>query len=220
MVDSVPCGYHTQKKVTIGKSTHFNGQPLYSQVIKFLCKDRILQLSCEYGGERYVKRFDSWTHLVEMFYAVIMRFDSLREITASMQGEAHKLSHLSIAMMPSRSMLSDANSRRPDSVFEAIYRDLYAIYRERLSSDSRSGKELLRIKHLRIIDSTTITLFSNLIFKGVSRHPKNRQEERRYKGSYCHPTRASPRTFSSLPPPPMTRSCWIPQPWTRRTFWP
>ena len=72
-----------------------------------------------------VKRFDSWTHLVEMFYAVIMRFDSLREITASMQGEARKLSHLSIAMMPSRSTLSDANSRRPDSVFEAIYRDLY-----------------------------------------------------------------------------------------------
>ena len=26
---------------------------------------------------------------------------------------------------------------------------------------------------LQIIDSTTITLFSNLIFKGVSRHPKS-----------------------------------------------
>ncbi|KXO16476.1 hypothetical protein HMPREF3202_01383, partial [Prevotella bivia] len=32
------------------------------------------------GGERYIKRFDSWTHLVVMLYAVIMRFDSLREI--------------------------------------------------------------------------------------------------------------------------------------------
>lgn len=28
------------------------------------------------------------------------------------------------------------------------------------------------MKHLRIIDSTTITLFSNAIFKGVGRHPK------------------------------------------------
>ena len=28
------------------------------------------------------------------------------------------------------------------------------------------------MKRLRIIDSTTITLFSNLIFKGVGRHPK------------------------------------------------
>lgn len=28
------------------------------------------------------------------------------------------------------------------------------------------------IKRLRIIDSTTISLFSNVIFKGVGRHPK------------------------------------------------
>jgi len=28
------------------------------------------------------------------------------------------------------------------------------------------------MKRLRIIDSTTITLFSNLLFKGVRRHPK------------------------------------------------
>ena len=156
----------------MGKSTHFSGQPLYSQVIKFMSKDRILQLSREHGGERYIKRFDCWTHLVVMLYAVIMRFDSLREISASLQGEARKLGHLGISMMPSRSTLSDANSRRPDAVFEAIYRDLYARYRDRLSSDSRSGKEPSWMKQLRIIDSTTITLFSNLIFKGVGRHPK------------------------------------------------
>ena len=156
----------------MGKSTHFSGQPLYGQVIKFMSKDRILQMSREHGGEQYVKRFDCWTHLVVMLYAVIMRFDSLREITASLQAEARKLGHLGISMMPSRSTLSDANSRRPESVFDAIYRDLYARYRDRLSSDSRSGREPSWLKRLRIIDSTTITLFSNLIFKGVGRHPK------------------------------------------------
>ena len=56
----------------MGKSTHFSGQPLYSQVIKFMRKDRILQLSREHGSERYVKRFDCWTHLVVMLYAVII----------------------------------------------------------------------------------------------------------------------------------------------------
>lgn len=166
------CGCHTKKEVTMGKSTHFSGQPLYSQVINFMRKDRILQLSRKYGGEHYVKRFDCWTHLVVMLYAIIMRFDSLREIMASLQGEALKLKRLGISMMPSRSTLSDANSRRPESVFEAIYRDLYAQYRDRLSSDSRNGREPAWMKRLRIIDSTTITLFSNLIFKGVGRHPK------------------------------------------------
>jgi hypothetical protein len=156
----------------MGKSKHFIGQPLYSQLIKLLNRHKILQISSEKGGERYVKRFDGWTHLVVMLYAVIMRFDSLREITTSLQAEARKLHHLGIGMMPSRSTLSDANKRRTEEVFEAIYRYLYATYRDRLSSDSRSGKEPKWMKRLQIIDSTTITLFSNLIFKGVGRHPK------------------------------------------------
>ena len=79
----------------MGKSTHFSGQPLYCQVIKLLDKSTILRLSREYGGERYVKRFDVWTHLVVMLYAVIMRFDSLREIMPSIQAEARKLCHFS-----------------------------------------------------------------------------------------------------------------------------
>jgi hypothetical protein len=33
------CGCHTKKEVTMGKSTHFSGQPLYSQVINFMRKD-------------------------------------------------------------------------------------------------------------------------------------------------------------------------------------
>lgn len=154
------------------KSNHFIGQPLYNQVINLLDKSKILRISRQQGGERYVKRFDSWTHLVVMLYAVIKRFDSLREISASLQAEARKLSHLGISMMPSRSSLSDANRRRPDSIFEAIYRDLYDTYRHRLLSDSQSGKNPKWMKRLQIIDSTTITLYSNLIFKGVGRHPK------------------------------------------------
>ncbi|MEG0648005.1 MAG: IS4 family transposase [Bacteroides sp.] len=156
----------------MGKSTHFSGQPLYCQVIKLLDKSKVLKRSRSKGGERYVKCFDAWTHLVVMLYAVIMRFDSLREITASLQAESRKLSHLGISMMTSRSTLSDANKRRPEAVFEAIYRDLYATYHTQLSSDSRSHKEPKWMKRLQIIDSTTITLFSNLLFKGVGRHPK------------------------------------------------
>ena len=77
------------------------------------------------GGERYIKRFDSWTHLVVMLYAVIMRFDSLREITVSLQAEVRKLQHLGIKMLVSRSTLSDANKRRLEVIFKSIYRDLY-----------------------------------------------------------------------------------------------
>ena len=156
----------------MSKSTHFSGQPLYNQVINLLNKSKILQTSREKGGERYIKHFDVWTHLVVMLYAVINRFDSLREITTSLQAEARKLCHLGISVQTSRSTLADANKRCPEAVFEAIYRDLYATYRNRLSSDSRTNKEPKWMKRLQIIDSTTISLFSNLLFKGVGRHPK------------------------------------------------
>ena len=157
----------------MGKSSHFIGQPMYSQVIKLLDKSRILQISREKGGERYTKRFNGWVHLVVMLYAIIMRFDSLREITASLLTEARKLSHIGITFKIGRSTLADANKRRSEAIFESIYRDTYATYRHVLSSDSRRGKTPQWMRRLQIIDSTTITLFSNLIFKGVGRHPKN-----------------------------------------------
>ena len=157
----------------MGKSSHFIGQPMYSQVIKLLDKSRILQISRENGGERYTKRFNGWIHLVVMLYAIIMRFDSLREITASLLTEARKLSHIGITFKIGRSTLADANKRRSEAIFESIYRDTYATYRHVLSSDSRTGKTPQWMRRLQIIDSTTITLFSNLIFKGVGRNPKN-----------------------------------------------
>ncbi|EDO53873.1 transposase, IS4 family [Bacteroides uniformis ATCC 8492] len=156
----------------MNKGSHFNGQPAYGQLINLLDKSKILQISQEKGGERYVKHFDAWQHLLIMLYAVIKRFDSLREITDSMFPEARKLAHLGISMMPRRSTLSDANARRSEGIFEAIYRDLYKTYRNELSSDSRNNPSSSWINRLQIIDSTTISLFSNLIFTGVGRHPK------------------------------------------------
>ena len=92
----------------MGKSTHFSGQPLYCQIIKLLDKSKILQISRKNAGEHYTKRFTGWVHLVVMLYAVIMRFDSLREITASLLAETRKLNHLGLTFKIGRST-ADAN---------------------------------------------------------------------------------------------------------------
>ena len=175
MQDSALCSYlavTTLNQITMSKSTHFIGQPLYSQVINLLDKAKILQISQKNGGEYYTKRFTVWVHLIVMLYAVIKRFDSLREITTSLLADTNKLAHIGITFKIGRSTLADANKRRSESIFEAIYRDLYARYKGELISDSRSRKQPKWMERLQIIDSTTITLFSNLIFKGVGRHPK------------------------------------------------
>lgn len=156
----------------MSKSSNFFGQPIYGQLIKSLDREKTVEMSRKYGGERYVKSFDGYTHLLTMLYAVILRFDSLREIETSMTAEVRKLHHVGINTVPKRSTLSDANARRSEKFFEEVYRALYNENKDILSSDSRRGGTEEWIKRLRIIDSTTVSLFSNAIFKGVGRHPK------------------------------------------------
>lgn len=156
----------------MSKSTHFFGQPVFGQLVKILNHDKIIEMSRSLGGERYVKTFDGWHHLLTMLYAVIMRFDSLREIEASMLAEVGKLGHLGLKRVPKRSTLSDANARRSWRFFESVYRDLYEQNNGKLSSDSRGDAVEGWRKRLSIVDSTTISLFSNILLKGVGRHPK------------------------------------------------
>ena len=157
----------------MSKSTHFIGQPLLGQLLSFIDQADVHRISKKHGGEHYVKHFDAWHHLVSMLYAIIMRFDSLREIQTSMAAESRKLSHLGLTKIPRKSTISDANIRRPEKIFGEIYATLYDRYKEVLSSDSRNrGSTPSWLRKLKIMDSTTITLFSNLVFKGVGRNPK------------------------------------------------
>ena len=156
----------------MSKSSNFFGQPIYGQLIQSLDREKIVEMSRKHGGEKYIKSFDGYTHLLTMLYAVIQRFDSLREIETSMTAEVRKLHHVGIGTVPKRSTLSDANARRSEKFFEEVNRDLYEANSAVLSSDSRRGSTEEWMKRLRIIDSTTVSLFSNTIFKGVGRHPK------------------------------------------------
>ena len=72
----------------MGKSTHFTGQPVYTQVINLLDKEKIKQLSRQtIDSERYVKRLDGWTHLIIMLFGVLHHYDSLRELEIGMKAE-------------------------------------------------------------------------------------------------------------------------------------
>ena len=68
----------------MGKSSNFFGQPIYGQLIKSLEREKIVEMSRKHGGEKYVKSFDGYTHLLTMLYAVIQRFDSASQRTPRM----------------------------------------------------------------------------------------------------------------------------------------
>ena len=71
-----------------------------------------------------------------------------------------KLNHLGIDYFPKRSTLSDANRRRTHHFFEDIYYGLLKKYKPVLS-DSYSHKA--PVEKLFIMDSTTITLFNDVL---------------------------------------------------------
>lgn len=152
----------------MSKDTHFIGQPVYVQLLNLVDRKKIKDLSLRGGHDRYVKKLDGYTHFVAFLFAVLMRFDTLRETIIGMMAEANKLQHLGVDYLVKRSTLSDANNRRSSQFFRDIYKHLYNRYRNILSDSRLSEVE----KRLYIIDSTTITLFSTIL-KGAGRNPKH-----------------------------------------------
>lgn len=152
----------------MNKSTHFSGQPIFSQLINLIPRSKILQISRRYNSDRYYKKFKTYEHLITMLYAIWGNCSSIREVTTGLLACSKRINHLGMNYFPRRSTLSDANCKRDATVFEEIYRMLYNQLAKYLP-DSRSEKW---VSKLYIFDSTTISLFQEIL-KNAGRNPMN-----------------------------------------------
>ena len=105
----------------MGKVTKFSGQPLYVQLLNLADRSKIRKISKNNGSDRYVKRLDGYTNFVALLFAVLMRYDSLKELIIGMEAEAYKLHHLCVNYQIRHSTISDANNRRNSDFFKDIY---------------------------------------------------------------------------------------------------
>lgn len=149
----------------MNKSTFFIGQPIFNQLLNFIPRSIIAQVSSEEQSDRYCKRFTTYDHLVTMLFSVYNNCESLREVTTGLLAWEQRIQHLGLIHHPRRSTLSDANKRRSEVVFEKVYFRLLELY-SNLLSDSRAKKGK---KKLFIYDSTSITLFKEIL-KGTGLH--------------------------------------------------
>jgi hypothetical protein len=152
----------------MGKSNNFSGQPIFNQLIKFIDKREIREIARKHNAERYVKKFTTYNHLIVMLFVAFEGYHSIREAILGLLANAHKLSHLGLSYLVRRSTFAEANKRRVSKVFGDIYMSVYRKHAGSLA-DSRLG--ILELKRLYIMDSTTITLFKDIL-KGVGRNPK------------------------------------------------
>jgi hypothetical protein len=151
----------------MGKNMNFSGQPIFNQLLNFIDKNEIKQIAKKHEAERYVKKFTTYHHLVVMLYASIEGYHSIRETILGLLANAHKLSHLGLSYLVRRSTLSEANARRTSRVFEDIY---MSVYRRNANFLADSRLKDADMKRLYIMDSTTISLFKDIL-RGVGRNP-------------------------------------------------
>jgi hypothetical protein len=149
----------------MNKSTHFSGHPIIKQLLQFIDRGLINRTAQKWQADRYYKRFKTYDHLVTMLFAALSGVSSLRELSSVMLACEGKINHLNMSHFPRRSTISDGNTNRPSEVFGEIYHRLLRQYRTFLSD---SSPRQAPVKDLRIIDSTTISLFSDIL-KGPGR---------------------------------------------------
>jgi len=153
----------------MSKTTFFFGQSVFGQLISLIEPNIISDASKACDSDRYVKRFKTKDHLISMLFCALAKCCSLREVSGAMLGLSGKTKHFQLDHIPKRSTLSDANQRRDAEVFGIIYNKLFRKYGY-VFSDSRI-KDVIN-KQIEIFDSTTISLFKDIL-KCVGRKPKD-----------------------------------------------
>lgn len=150
-------------------SKNLVGQPVFKQIINLLPKNKFDALVLSKCSDKYYKTFTSWDQLITMLFGILSRCDSMTEVCSGMVGLQGKLNHLGMASSFAKSTAGDALRNRNNELFKDFYFQLIAHFKPLLSV---SRIEKTSFENLYIFDSTTISLFSD-IMKGVGRNPKN-----------------------------------------------
>jgi hypothetical protein len=153
----------------MNKTIHFFGNSVFGQLISLIDSKIITDSSKACNSDRYVKKFTTKDHLISMLFCAFAKCTSLREVSGAMLGLAGKTKHFQLNHIPKKSTLGDANQRRDAEVFGKVYQKLLVKY-SHVFSDSRI-KEVIN-KQIEIFDSTTISLFKDIL-KCVGRNPGN-----------------------------------------------
>ena len=152
----------------MSKSNYFSTKSVFGQLISLIDESIITNAVKKHQSDRYTKHFKTKDHLISMLFCAFAKCNSLREVSGAMLGLSGKTANFQLNHIPKRSTLSDANKNRTVDVFASIYNELLKSYNNILS-DSRI-KSVIG-KQVKIIDSTTISLFKDIL-KCVGRKSK------------------------------------------------
>ncbi|OYX13057.1 MAG: transposase [Algoriphagus sp. 32-45-6] len=152
------------------KQNFLSGHPIIAQLLSLIPREVFNLVVEEQNSDRYYKKLKSIDHFICMFYAVLTRNSSLREVCKNISLIAQKLIPFGIKQLPAKSTLSDANRKRDSGMFALLYSKLYAYYKTSLSGNWLDIGGEVDPSQVEVFDSTTVTLFKEIL-KGAGRNP-------------------------------------------------
>lgn len=97
---------------------------IFSQLANFVSPFKFQRISEKYGNEKYVKRFDGFTHFKVLLMSQIKGYTSLRGIEIGLKSRFSRLYHMGVQRNVKRSTLSDANNKRDPKVLREVFFDV------------------------------------------------------------------------------------------------
>jgi hypothetical protein len=154
------------------KNNFLSGHPIIAQLLSLVPKEIFNDVVKQEDSDRYYKKLKTVDHFICMFYAVLTRNSSLREVCKNIGLIFLKLIPFGMKQLPAKSTLSDANRKRDHKIFAVLYSKLLVYYKAILQGNWLDIGGEVDPGRVEVFDSTTITLFKEIL-KGAGRNPLN-----------------------------------------------
>lgn len=133
---------------------------LFAQALGLIDRNLFKKIVTKYNTDKHHKGINSWTHLVTMLFMQLAGATSVRDISNGLRSATGNLSHLGVAVAPSKSSISYINQHR---TFE-IFRDMYFSLLDQLEPSLRRKRQYARQlkRKIFIMDASIIPLSLSL----------------------------------------------------------
>lgn len=146
-----------------------NGHLIFTQLCKFLPKRMFDCIVDKYEGNKWVKSFTCWNHLLVLIFGQLSNRESLRDLITTLAPHKNLYHHLGFGKSLSRSNLSKANEVRNYRIFQCYAEKIISKARE-----MRMGVKDFFIKNnVYAFDSSTISLCLSVFWWTKLHHGKS-----------------------------------------------
>ena len=144
------------------------GRYIFSQLCDFLPTDHFKWLVKKYDGNKYVKSFTCWNHLLVLIFGQLSNREGLRDLIVSLSPFKSSFHHLGFGKSVTRSNLSKANEIREFRIFKDLADKMVTIARQK-----REGvKDFFISNKVYAFDSSTISLCLSVFWWTKLHHGK------------------------------------------------